>query len=149
MCWGVSCWENDALTEWRRRLKHINFNIMRFLNLKIPSGLKCKVVVKGKQPRLPFADWWKRAGKKHELMLSEVDETIFIKSKGACRLTWLSMKNLIWKVSITWLCTKNQVFECFARLNSTVENLTEPTSKKFRANSDGKFDSDSFKVYFE
>lgn len=43
--------QSDDIEMWHKLLEHINFNRLRFLNLNIPSGLKCKVRMKGKQPR--------------------------------------------------------------------------------------------------
>lgn len=141
--------KNDDLTMWHKRLGHINFNNMRFLNLKIPSGLKCKVCVKGKQPRLPFTDTGKRAEKKLELIHSDVGGPISTKSMGGCRFYVTFIDDFTRKVFIYCLHNKSQVFQCFVKFKLMVENQTELTIKKIRSDNGGEFDNDKFKVYFE
>lgn len=93
---------------------------MRFLNLKIPPGLKCKVCIRGKQPRLPLADTGKRAIKKLELILSNVGGPISVKSMGGCRYYVTFIVNFTRKVFVYCLHNKSKVFRCFVNFKTLV-----------------------------
>lgn len=141
--------KSDNIAIWHKRLGHINFNGLRFLNLKIPSGLKCKVCIRGKQPRLPFADTGYRATKKLELIHSDVGGPISVQSMGGCKLYVTFIDDYTRKVFVYCLRTKDQVFQCFVDFKMLVENQCESKIKKFRSDNGTEFENGKFKRFFQ
>lgn len=141
--------KNDDIALWHKRLGHINFQNMRFLNLKIPTGLKCKVCIRGKQPRLPFADSGNRAIKKLELIHSDVGGPIAMKSMSGCKYYVTFIDDFTRKVFVYCLHNKGQVFQCFMNFKTLAENQTDAKIKKFRSDNGTEFDNGKFKSFFE
>lgn len=141
--------KHDDIAMWHKRLGHISFYNMRFLNLKIPTGLKCKVCIKGKQSRLPFTDTGNRATKKLELIHSDVGGPISVKSMSGCKYYITFIDDFTRKVFIYCIHNKGQVFQCFEKFKTLVENQTESKIKKFRSDNGTEFENGKFKTFFE
>lgn len=140
---------SDDIEIWHKRLGHVNFNCLRFLNLKIPSGLKCRICIKGKQARLPFNDKGTRATKKLELIHSDVGGPISVQSIGGCKLYVTFIDDYTRKVFVYCLKNKGQVFQCFVDFKSLVENQCEAKIKKFRSDNGTEYINNNFKQFFQ
>lgn len=103
----------------------------------------------GAQPRLPFADTGNRAIKELELIHSDVGGPISIKSMGGCRYYVTFIDDFTRKVFVYCLHNKSQVFQCFVKFKTLVENQIESKIKKFRSDNGTEFDNTKFKMFFE
>lgn len=110
---------------WHRRLGHVSFGNMSFLQCKVPSGLKCKICIKGKQPRTPFPRDGNRATKKLEIVHSDVCGPLKVQSIGGCRYFVTFIDDFTRKVFIYTIKYKSQVFAKFVDFVNQVETQAE------------------------
>lgn len=134
--------KSDDIALWHKRLGHIGFGNMRFLNIKIPNGLQCKVCLKGKQPRLPFKKSENRATKKLELIHSDVGGPLPVQSMSGLKYYVTFTDEYTRKVFVFCMHNKAQVYECFLKFKTLVENQTDLTIKKLRSDNGGEYDND-------
>lgn len=129
---------------WHKRFGHIGFDSMRFLNLKIPNGLKCKICIKGKQSRKPFNVTGDRARKKLEVIHTDVCGPLPVQSIGGNRYFVTFIDDFTRKVFIYAMKNKNRVLEHFKDFKIYVENQTECRIKILRSDNGGEYVNELF-----
>lgn len=140
--------KSDEYKLWHKRFGHLSFGNMNFLNIKVPNGLKCKVCIKGKQPRAPFKHEGTRAQKKLELIHSDVCGPLKVQSIGGCRFFVTFIDDYTRKVFVYTLKHKSEVFKKFVDFANFVEKQSDCKIKTFRSDGGKEFDNKSFEIFF-
>lgn len=118
---------------WHKRLGHIGFEDMQFLNMAIPIGLKCKICIKGKQSRKPYNVTGNRAENKLEIIHTDVCGPLPVQSIGGNRYFVTFIDDSTRKVFLYVMRNKSQVFNCFKDFKVLVEDQSECKIKILRS----------------
>ncbi|GAB0095500.1 uncharacterized protein DMENIID0001_108920 [Sergentomyia squamirostris] len=123
---------------WHRRLGHVSYTNMDFLQKQVKSGkvipdVKCVTCIKGKQSRQPFNDEGERAAKPLELVHSDVCGPLQIKSFGGHCYFVTFIDDYSRNVSVYVMKRKSEVFQCFKDYKQLAEKQTGYQLKKIRS----------------
>lgn len=124
--------KSDDITLWHRRFGHVSFGNMKFLDINVPNGLKCRVCIRGKQTRTPFANEGTRATQKLEIVHSDVCGPLQVQSIGGCRYFLSFIDDYTRKVFVYVLKNKSEVFAKFVDFVNYSERQSECKVKIFR-----------------
>lgn len=141
--------KSDNIALWHKRLGHVRLGNMKFLNIKVPSGLKCKVCIRGKQPRSPFLNEGTRATKKLQIVHTDVCGPLKVKSIGGCRFFVTFIDDYTRKVFLYTLKHKSEVFKKFIAFKNFAENQTECKIKMLRSDNGTEFVNNSLDEFCE
>lgn len=111
----------------------MNINNMKFLDIKVPSGIKCKVCIKGKQARLPFPNEGTRATQKMEIVHSDVFGPLKAKSIGGCKWFVTFIDDYTRKVFVYPMKQKSEVFKKFIDFKNFAERQSDCKLKILRS----------------
>lgn len=136
--------KSDNIRLWHRRLGHVSLGNMSFLNLSVPSNIKCKICIKGKQARNAFTNVGTRANKKLELVHSDVCGPIQVNSLGGAKYFVSFIDDCTRKVFIYTLKNKNEVLKCLTDFKAFAEKQTENNMKMIRTDGGGEYVSKLF-----
>lgn len=139
--------KSESIKLWHRRLGHVSLVNLKFLNLNVPSGLKCKVCMKGKQCRKPFTNMGTRAVNKLEIVHSDVCGPIQIQSMSGCKYFVTFIDDFTRKVFVYVLKNKNQVFKCFVDFKNLTENQTGCKIKTIRSDNGTEYVNKEFETF--
>lgn len=143
---------------WHRRLGHINSEYLNKMKNGIVDGLNfqgvadikkqnCEVCCEGKQSRLPFSKEGTRAKGPLEIIHSDVCGPMEIKSIGGSRYFLTFEDDFSRMAFVYFLQTKDEVFNCFKRFKSLVENQKNCKIKALRTDNGGEFCSGEFENF--
>lgn len=139
----------DDYALWHRRLGHINFNSLKSaLNIKVPTGLKCTVCIKGKHARDPFKETGSRAAKPLEIIHSDVCGKMSEKSLGGANYFVTFIDDFTRKIFIYVMKSKDEVFSNFLEFKNRAENELNAKIKVFRSDNGSEYVNKKFKKLF-
>ena len=142
---------------WHQRFGHIGYDALRSLNAKnLAIGINvndfdeasirsCKACAEGKQHRAPFNKTTERHTEEIlGLVHSDVCGPIPTESVGGNRyfVTFIDDKSRM--VNVYFMKTKSEVFQCFKKYVSMVENFTGKNIKILRTDNGGEYTSKEF-----
>lgn len=131
--------KSENVKLWHRRLGHVNLGNMNFLKLKVPNGLKCKICIRGKQPRSAFMNTGTRATKKLEIVHSDVCGPIQVNSMSGAKYFLTFIDDFTRKVFVYVLKNKNQVFKCLTEFKNIAEKQSDCQLKTVRSDNGGEY----------
>lgn len=138
--------KSDNIQLWHRRLGHISLNNMKYLNVNVPSGLKCKICIKGKQSRYPFAHEGTRATEKIEIVHSDVFGPLKAKSIGGCKWFVTFIDDYTRKVFVYPMKKKSEVFKKFVDFKNFAERQSECKLKILRSDNGTEYINKNFEL---